>query len=200
MAPGLPDPTRPLATGMTDAGSPHHVPVRTILATIGLVLATFVLILIVRALSRVLALVCVAAFFAIVLGPAVDFLERRHIRRGLATGVVFLTGLTLFGAMMYAFVRPIVDQVHQFVEDLPAFVEDARKGRGAVGGLVQRYDIDTYIEENQERLQQALSRAGAPALDVARTVASGLFALVTILVLAFLMLLRGPRILAAALA
>lgn len=171
-----------------------HVPVRTILATIGLVLATLAGIVVVRRLGQMLAWLAIAAFFAVVLGPAVDALERRGLRRGFSTGIVFVAGLAVIAAMIYAFVQPIATRADDFVDALPQVVQDAEEGQGPVGRLVQRWNIDTYIEENQERLNEAIRSAGAPALDVARTVASTLFSLVTILVLTVLMLLEAPRL------
>ena len=170
------------------------VPVRTILATIGLVLATLVAIVVVQRLAHTIGLLVVAGFFAIVLTPPVDFLVRRGIRRSLATIVVFILGIALFALMIAAFVQPIAREVDDFVDNFPSFVEDAREGRGAIGRLVQRFNIDTYIEENQETLSRQLRGAGAPALDVVRSLASGVFAFVTIVVLTILMLLQGPNI------
>jgi predicted PurR-regulated permease PerM len=59
---------------------------------------------------------------------------------------------------------------------------------------VKRFDLDRYLDENEDRIQDALREAGTPALGVARQVFNGLLAFVTILVLTFLMLLRGPEI------
>lgn len=172
----------------------QHVPVRTIMATIALVLATLAAIAILRELTQILAWLAIAGFFAIVLGPAVDALERRGLRRGLATAIVFVTGLVLIAAMIYAFVQPLATRAGDFVTALPQAVEDAKQGQGPVGRIVQRWNIDTYIENNQDRLSDAVRNAGAPALDVARTVASTVFSLVTILVLTVLMLLEAPRL------
>jgi predicted PurR-regulated permease PerM len=184
----------------TPASTPRErVPWRTIVATIGTVLATIVLLVIVRKLTHIIGLLVVAGFFAIVLTPAVDFLERHRMRRSLATIVVFFVGLMLIGAMLTAFIQPIVREVNQFVDDFPKFVENARQGKGTVGHIVQRYNVDTYIEKNQAKLQQQLRNAGAPALDVARSLASGVFAAVTIMVLTFLMILEGPQLTQAAL-
>ena len=174
------------------------VPVRTILATIGLVLATLVAIRMVQLLTNVIGLLVVAGFFAIVLTPSVDFLERKGMRRSMATIVVFLLGLAALGGMLAVFIQPIAREVDKFIDDFPEFVENARQGRGATGRLVQRFEIDTYIEENQDRWQESLSNAGAPALNVLRRVAGGVFAFVTILVLTFLMVLEGPKLTAAA--
>src|SRR4051794_12972374 len=82
----------------------ESVPVKTILATIGLVIATYLSWRLVLQLQNILDLFFIAGFFALVLNPAVDFVERRlRVRRGLAASTVFVIGLTLFGLMMYLF-------------------------------------------------------------------------------------------------
>src|SRR4051794_27995189 len=171
------------------------VPWRTILATIGMVVATYLAWIVLRRLSHIIALLIVSAFFATVVTPAVDFLERRaSLPRAMSTLVVFVLGLLALAAMLAAFINPIVREVNGFIDDFPTFVENARQGRGPIGHLVQRYNIDTYIEQNQQQWQRSLRNAGAPALDIARSVASGVFAAVTTLVLTFLMVLEGPKI------
>ena len=189
-----------MATDRQRLDDRRPVPVRTILATIGLVLATLVAIRMVQLLANVIGLLVVAGFFAIVLTPAVDFLERRGMRRSLSTIVVFLVGLGLIAGMLAVFIQPIAREVDNFIDGFPEFVENAREGRGPTGRLVQRFDIDTYIEENQEEWQASLRNAGAPALGVLRRVAGGVFAFLTILVLTFLMVLEGPKMTAAGLA
>jgi predicted PurR-regulated permease PerM len=177
----------------------HQVPWRTIVATIAVVLATVMGILALRELGRILGWLATAAFFAMVLTPLVDYLQRRGIRRGLGTVIVFSAFVVVVGGLGYIFIRPIAERAEAFVADLPSFVEDAKDGRGPVGSLVTRYRIDTYIEDNQEDLQQALQDAGASSVQLIRTVFSTVFALVTILVFAFLMILQAPQITATAL-
>ena len=173
----------------------HPVPWRTIVATITCVVVVLLGYLLLRQLGRVIAWLVVAAFVAVVLAPAVDVVQRRlRMRRAPATAVVFLLGLGLVGGMMYVFIRPIVDQVDTFVASLPELVDDAREGRGAIGRFIERYDLAEYVEDNEARVQASLSSAGTPALGVVRSLFNGIFALLTILVLAFLMLLRGPEL------
>lgn len=175
------------------------VPVRTILASIGLVLASLASILVLRQLGHIIAWLVVAAFFAIILDPAVSFLERRvGMRRAVASILVFLVAFALVAGMIYMFVRPLVSQAQEFADNFPAYVDDAQAGKGPVGHLVKRYNVDSYIEKNQDRLRASLRGAGAPALSILRTVANTVVATLTILVLSFLMLLEGPRILEAA--
>ena len=174
---------------------PQAVPWRTIFATVAVVVGTIGIFLLLRELSRILAWLAVAGFFTVVLAPAVDGVQQRlRLRRGLATALVFFTGLLVVVGLLFIFIRPVVEQVSGFVDDLPDRVEEARDGRGPVGGLVKRFDLDRYLDENEDRIQEALRGAGTPALGVARQVFNGILAFVTILVLTFLMLLRGPEL------
>ena len=176
------------------------VPWRTILAVALVVALSYAGFLLLRELTRVITWIVVAAFFTVVLAPAVDVLQRRmHLRRALATAIVFLLGLVVLVGLLYVFIRPVVSSVSSFVDDLPTLVEDAKEGRGPVGELVSRYNLEEYVQDNQARFQSALRSAGAPALSIAQSVFSGIIAFITIMVLTFLMILRGPELCASAL-
>lgn len=180
-----------------DAPAPNERPVpwRTIWAVIGSVAVTYLAFEVLVEVKRVLILLVVAVFFAVVLAPAVDFLQHRaKLRRGLATAMVVLIGLGLLGGMLYSFIRPLADQTTKLADELPTYVEDAREGRGPVGDIVRRYDLEDYVERNQDRLREGLSSLGAPALDLARSVFNGVVAGLTVMVLTILMLLQGPTI------
>jgi predicted PurR-regulated permease PerM len=75
-------------TSSLDGVDRRPVPVRTILATIGLVLATALLIYMVLQIRQVLTWIVVGAFFAVALYPVVGWVQRRMLggkRRALAT-------------------------------------------------------------------------------------------------------------------
>lgn len=176
------------------------MPWRTIFAVVGVVLGTYLAVWLAIELRRVITWVLVASFVAVVLNPAVDFLERRaRIRRGIATLMVFVAALGMFAAMLYAFIRPVVDQAQKFANDFPTFVEDAKRGKGRVGELVTRYKLDDWIDRNQDQLKKAAQNVGKIALENAGRAAGFAIGFVTVLVLAFLMLLEAPAMLAAAL-
>jgi predicted PurR-regulated permease PerM len=157
-------------------------------------LAFFVAVLLIWKLRRIISWIVIAAFFATILNPIVDALTRLRIRRGVATSIVFLLGVATFAGLVYTFVRPIYDAGQDFARDIPGFVERAKNGEGRIGELIKQFNIDEKVAENAPKLQDALSNAGGPALTAAQRVASGLLALLTILVLSFLMLLQAPHI------
>jgi predicted PurR-regulated permease PerM len=176
------------------------VPWRTIFAVVGVVLGTAAAAKLAIELHRVITWLLIAGFVAVVLNPSVDFLEHRaRMRRGLATLLVFLVGLALFAAMLYAFIRPVVDQAQRFANDFPSFVEDAKQGRGTVGKLVTRYKLDDWIDRNQDQLKKAAQNVGKIALQNAGRAAGFAVGMVTVLVLAFLMLVEAPQMLQAGL-
>jgi len=175
---------------------PRPVPVKTIMATIGLVLATVVGLYLAVVLARVEAWLVVAAFVAVVLDQPVSGLSRRlHLPRGLSVVVVYLVGILLVAGMLYLFIRPLVDQVGNFADRFPTYLKDARDGKGEVGRLVKKYDLDKKFDDNKAKLQDWASSSGGGALGVARGVANGLLSLVTIVVLSVLMILYGPDLL-----
>lgn len=178
---------------------PQPVPIRTIVVTIVCVLVTLVGIYLFLTLARIEALLLVAAFFAVVLTPPVDWLQRRlHLRRSLSTLIVYVVLVGAVIGMLYLFIRPLVDEVQQFSDDFPTYVKDAREGRGTIGRLVKRYKLDSYVQRNRDKLQQGISRVGTGAISVARSVAVAVALLLTTMVLSFMMILYGPDMLAGA--
>jgi len=184
---------------MTTAARPsrERVPWRTILAVLFVILASAFIVITLRQLGRIITWFVVAAFVAAILTPAVDFLQKRaRMPRVLATLIVFLFGIAAMAGMLYAFIRPLVDQAYAFADNLPTYVEEAKAGRGPGGDLVQRYELDTYLERNQEKLRATVTGAGGPAAKLASGIFSTFAAVVTILVLIFLLLLEGPKVIA----
>jgi predicted PurR-regulated permease PerM len=172
-----------------------RVPWRTIWAAILAVVIAFVLLQLIRELSRIILWLVMAGFLAAVLTPAVDFLHHRlKIRRGLAIAIVVVAAFLGLAALITAFVVPLVQQATNLADDLPGFIEDARAGRGTIGRLIERYDLQNWVNENQEQIQNALSSIGTRSLGVLRSFLSGIFALLTIFVLTVFIVGAGPRI------
>jgi predicted PurR-regulated permease PerM len=127
-----------------DGAAERPVPVRTILATIGLVLATVVVLYIVVETRRVLTWIVVAAFFAVALYPVVGWAQRRLLggrRRALATFLVFLLVFVALAGIISAFAVPLAQEATKFAFQLPDIIEQARNGRGPVGRLLDRTDV-----------------------------------------------------------
>ncbi len=149
----------------------------------------------IASLATVIGLVVVAAFFAIVLTPAVDALQARtHVRRGIATLAVFLAGVVIVGSLTYAFARPIYDASSTFTRDLPHTIHDAERGRGEVGRTLRDLGAQDWVRKNLPKIQSSLSSANGPLVTTGKALVSGVVAMVTVLVLSFLILMQTPSI------
>jgi predicted PurR-regulated permease PerM len=166
----------------------------TILAVLGITFG-FLLLLYVTWISRqVLTWIIVAIFLTLALNPAVEALQRRGLSRGIAAAVTFLLLIGIIVAAGSLFIPTLVDEAKGFADKLPEYVRDASEGRGPVGDLVQRYEID-------ERVRAAVQDGGAAgllglsgtALAVTQSVLTFIVAAVTIAFLTFFMLLEGPH-------
>ena len=71
-------------TNVAQAPDRRPVPVRTILATIGLILATAALLLVIVETRRVLTWIVIAVFFAVALYPLTGWVQRRVLEIGRA--------------------------------------------------------------------------------------------------------------------
>jgi predicted PurR-regulated permease PerM len=146
-------------------------------------------------LWRIVSYLLVALFFAVVLTPAVDFLQHRvKMRRGVATLIVFLLGLVVLTGLIYAFVRPIVDQGRKFSDNLPEMIDDAQEGKGRIGKLITKYDLEEKFNDNRKAIDEQINSAGSKGVSIVGTVFSGIVAAVTVMVLTVLLLLGGPEL------
>jgi predicted PurR-regulated permease PerM len=173
------------------------VPVRTILATIGLVLAAALALYLVIETRRVLTWMVIAAFFAVALYPLAAWVQRRVLKdrwRALATFLVFLGVFLGLGGLVTAFAIPLVQEGTKFAGQLPDLIDQARAGQGPVGRLLERTNVLEWVENNQDRIDSFVNGLTAPAAGMLRSVATGIAGAVTVFVLAYLMVLEGPKV------
>lgn len=188
---------------MTSSTQPAgRVPVRTIAATIGMVGATILLVLLIMQIRQVLTWIVIALFFAVALYPAVNWVQRRvppH-RRALATLLVFVLCGAAIAGVITAFVVPLAREGGQVAGRLPSIIDDARSGRGTAGHLLTRFHVLDYVQRNEARIRQYVTGLATPALHYVWTVTQTVVGVVTIVVLAYLMVLEGPKAVDGALA
>ncbi|MCU1346109.1 MAG: family transporter [Acidimicrobiia bacterium] len=170
------------------------IPWRTIWASVFAVVVTVLGLLLVRELQRVITWVVVAVFFAVVLARPVAWVERRlHLRRVIAVLLVFVIGLAFLAGAGYVLIRPLIPAVRDFSDKFPQYVQDAQEGRGAVGDLARRLNLDNWIRDNKDKISSTLANGGPQALSAARQVGNAAVAMLTITVLTILLLMEGPE-------
>ncbi|MFI0793092.1 AI-2E family transporter [Micromonospora rubida] len=162
---------------------------------IGLVLATLFGLALIWATRRLLAWAVVAAFFAVALKPLVDGVQRRFVRRrALATLVVFLAAFGVLAALIAVIFLPLVDELGRFAARAPDLVRETRAGRGPVGEALERLRLRRYVTGHSDQIEQYGDQLREPAVSLVRRVLETLAGLITVIVLAYLMVLEAPRI------
>jgi predicted PurR-regulated permease PerM len=166
---------------------------RTVLLVIGLLVASAVVLEIVWIARHVISWIFIALFLALALNPAVDRLQRRINRRGLATGAVYLAALGLIAGVALLFIPTLVNQVNDFAHKVPDYLDDLTKGRGRLGFLQDKYHlVDKARKALKEGGASKLLGVSGTALAVAKGVVTAVVATVTIAFMTFFMLLEGP--------
>ena len=80
-----------------------------------------------KAAGKVLLLFIVAALIALILNPAVSFLQRGRIPRGLAVLAVYLAFFLTLAGVGVLLANPISNQVQTFSNNLPKLEREANK-------------------------------------------------------------------------
>jgi len=189
------DPPVTRAARLWAAAESRSIPLRTILATVAIVAAAYLVGKLIYRLREVLLLMLVAGFVAIILNPAVVALQRWKIpRRGWAVAVVTLWGLLVFIGLAVAFGYPLANGFAHLAHTLPSYVDQAERGKGPVGHLVRKYHVAAWVQHNVPKLLTVGRGLAKPALTLGKGAFSLLLSLATIFVLVLLLLLEGPKL------
>ena len=117
----------------------------------------------------VLVLLLTAAFLAIGLNPAVEWLERRHVRRSFSVAVVFLAVLLFFVGFGFAVVPPIVEQAQAFVDAAPAYVAQLQDNQ-RIAALDERFGLLERAQDLVDDPERIGVGAAGGVLGVGRAV------------------------------
>lgn len=181
------------------ANQRSQAPVRIAATIVAMVLVAAAAVWLLVQIYQVLVWLVIAGFFAVVLNPIAGALERRaHMPRPVAALAALLVVVAVIAGVVTLLVRPLVEAGRQFVRQLPDYILQAQTGQGPIGGLLRRFNVLDLIQQNQQRIQQAIQQLGDPALNAVLTAGTVVVGIVVVLVLTFLLVLDGPRLVEAA--
>src|SRR5215208_4749837 len=145
-------------------------------------------------IRTVIGLVVVAAFFAIAIAPAVNWLDRRKVPRWAAILLVYL-GIAggIFGIGLLI-VPPLVTGVETLSSNLDTYAEDLRNNP-TFAKYDDEYHITEKLQEQADELPSKLGDAAGTLRDVTVGVFSRFVQLFSILVITFYLVKDGSRLL-----
>jgi predicted PurR-regulated permease PerM len=180
---------------MTAERGPSTKEIVRIFATLaGLCALVYVLYLV----RSVIWMVAIAVFVAMALGPAVGLLCRTRMPRPLAIVLVYLAiaaGIVGIGTLL---VPPLVSGVKSIADNAPSYVVKLRKNK-TLREYDNRYKITQKLNAEAARLPERLGQSAGALSNVTVGVFSAIFQLITVLTIAFFLLLDGERLYSAAL-
>jgi predicted PurR-regulated permease PerM len=191
--PAVPGPAddRSVLTGPPSEAMPAWLP-RAIFLFLAGVAGLLVLRWLLSELQSFVMIVVVSLFLSFALEPAVNWLTRHGIRRGLSTGIVMFGGFLATVAFLVLLGQALFTQVSDFIEDLPNRVERLEEQINERFGT--ELDADELVQEFQsEDVQGIATDLGSKALGFGISAVGVVFNLFTIALFTFYMVADGPR-------
>jgi predicted PurR-regulated permease PerM len=179
---------------MLRAAERRHVPLLTILVTVGVVAAVYLAGKLIYRIKDIILLIVVAGFIALLLNPIVVVVQRYLVpRRGAAVAIVTILATLVFLGLAVAFGYPLVNGITHLADSLPGYIANAQHGRGWIGHLVTRYHIQEWVQRNTPKLVNYAQSLSKPALSIGAGALSLIVELLTIFFLVLMLLLEAPK-------
>jgi predicted PurR-regulated permease PerM len=135
--------------------------------------------------------VLIALFIAVSLDPAVRFLAKRGVRRGVAVTLIFLLALGLVAGFLLSVIPPLVTQFRNLVDDLPDYLSRLQARSSQFRELDDRYNVSDQL---QGLVGSLPTRLGSGLLGFTGRVVGAVFNSLTVLVFTIYFMADLPRI------
>lgn len=146
--------------------------------------------------SQVFVLIIISLFFAMGLNPAVLFIERRGLSRAKAVAATVSLVIGFVGVFIWIAAPLIIDQVNALINNAPQLISDL-KSNSTINELNKTYGIvDTVQNRVEASIKDGKFVIGAfgGVLGVGKAFISGVFSILTILVLTLYFLAALPTV------
>lgn len=170
----------------------------TVLRVTILVIVTLLLVSALRTASHALLLIFTGLFLALALNAPVHWLSE-HLpgksrgSRTIATAISFIFVIAVLIGFIASIVPPLVRQTSSFIQEAPQLVEDVRNENTSLGNFVRRYRLESQVDKLSSQLSNQSDNITGTAVNTFSRISGSIFSTLTVLVLAFMMLIEGSR-------
>ncbi|MGC0329135.1 putative PurR-regulated permease PerM [Streptomyces sp. SAI-170] len=192
---GTTPPTRPPAEGAAAPGGrmPRWLP-RAMVLALALIACFQLGSWAFHQLTGLLINILIAFFLALAIEPAVSWMASRGMRRGLATGLVFLAVIILSAGFVTLLGSMLAGQLIKMVEGFPDYLDSVINWVNAHFHTdLRRVDVQEGLLRS-DWLRNYVQNSATGVLDVSAQVLGGLFQLLTITLFSFYFAADGPRL------
>ena len=169
--------------------------IRFWLVVIGLGLAA----LMIYSARTALVIIGTALFLAIALSPPVSKIAKLlpSKSRVAGTALAYVAVILILGGFIFLVVPPIIQQTAKVAETIPGLVNSATEQYSGLDNFIDHYSlrpqVDSALNSIKDSASSVASSVGTNLLSGIGSFFSTLFAFILVLVLAFLMLIEGPK-------
>ena len=146
--------------------------------------------------SQVFVLIIISLFLAMGLNPTVEALQARKLKRGSAVAIVVSSALLLVSLFVLIVIPPVFTQANELIDGAPQLI-DALRNNSALSELNSQYGVIDTLEKKFQSLisdGQIFTGAFGGVVGVGRTVLSGAFSALTVMVLTLYFLSSLPSV------
>ena len=146
--------------------------------------------------SQVFVLIIISLFLAMGLNPAVDYLQSRKLKRGASVGVVVVVALLIIILFALVVIPPVFSQANDLIDSAPQLIDSLKNNR-TIAELNNQYGVIDTLQAKFESWVtdgKILTGAFGGVVGVGRTVLSGAFSTLTVLVLTLYFLSSLPSV------
>jgi predicted PurR-regulated permease PerM len=168
---------------------------RAIARAVLVVAAVALILYILWLLRKPISWLIIAAFLAVAAAGPVNFLQR-HMKRGFAIALVYLSLILIPVGLAALLIPPVVNEVGDIADNAPAYaqdVEDFVQKNETLRNLNDKFDLTDKLSEEAEKLPSKAGDAAKVLGDIGVGAVNRVFAAVTIFILSIFMVAAGPR-------
>jgi len=155
-----------------------------------------------KAAGKLFLIFIVAAVIALILNPAVAFVQRGRLPRGVAVFTVYLAFFLALAGIGFVLANPISNQVRSFTHGLPHLVDEANEQIASVQSYLNKHGVHvklvkqgkTALQTFQDKLSKSSAKIASSFGGVLTEAVSAGFDLIVVFVLSVYMLLYGEKI------
>jgi predicted PurR-regulated permease PerM len=168
---------------------------KTVIRILIFVLVALLIVGFISRITTALQLILISGFLALALNPVVSWIsnilpDKSRVR---ATAVAYIAVIAVLIGFIVIVVPPLVRQSIDFVDTIPISVSDIQNQDTPIVRFIERYNLTTQYTQTISEVKNNLDDITGRAYSVATTVGNGLVAIISVLVMTFMMLVEGPQ-------
>jgi predicted PurR-regulated permease PerM len=171
---------------------------KNVIRIILIIAISYVLLLALKKTFYPIKLILISVFLSLAINNPVHKLS--HLMPGklkgnriLGTAISLIIVLGLLSIFIASIVPPLVNQTNNFIKVAPSLLNDLHNQNSGIGKIINDYHLGNTVNNISNQLASRANDLSGKTFSTITDVTSSIFAVFSVLVLTFMMLIEGPR-------